>query len=147
MTDAVDYAAAARFMALRLKPGDDLRAGLETAFAQAPEQAGFVAAALGSLSQARLRFAARDDGVEIAGPLEIVALSGTLGVGGVHLHLGVARADGSMAGGHLLEGCAVRTTAEVVMGLIGGVAFERVIDPDTGWRELVIRPQLEPGRP
>ena len=73
------------------------------------------------------------------GPLEIVALSGTLGAGGPHLHLGVAGRDGAVTGGHLLHGSEVRTTAEIVLALIDAVAFDRPVDPDTGYHELVVR--------
>ncbi len=72
----------------------------------------------------------------LAGPLEIVALSGTLSPDGVHLHLAVADAEGRMTGGHLLAGCIVRTTAELVLGLAAGVAFARRPDPRTGYAEL-----------
>lgn len=130
---------AGRFLALRLRPGEDLRAALEAAFDRAPERAGFVAACVGSLEEAALRPAGRDDPLVVGGPLEVVALSGTLSVDGPHLHLAVSRADGTMAGGHLLRGCPVRTTAELVLGLVEGVTFERPFDPRTGFRELAMR--------
>ena len=132
-------AEATRLLALRLPPGRDLRGSIEAEFDRAPERAGFVAACVGSLSGATLRPAGRDDAVVVAGPLEIVALSGTLSADGPHLHLAVSRADASMAGGHLLHGCPVRTTAEIVLGLVAGVIFERPLDPETGFRELAMR--------
>ncbi len=132
--------AATRFVALRLLPDEDLRAGIEAAFAAAPEPEGFVAAAAGSLGRARLRLAGCDGAAEVAGPLEIVALSGTPSPDGPHLHLAVAGADGAVTGGHLLAGCAVRTTAELVLGFGAGIAFARVPEAQTGRRELVIRP-------
>jgi predicted DNA-binding protein with PD1-like motif len=52
----------------------------------------------------------------------------------------VADADGRVTGGHLLDGCMVRTTAEIVLGLVDGLAFAREVDPSTGWRELSITP-------
>ncbi|MDF0601881.1 DUF296 domain-containing protein [Psychromarinibacter sp. C21-152] len=133
-------AAATRFVALRLQPGDDLRRALEAAFAAAPETAGFVAACIGSLTGARLRPAGRDDPLAVPGPLEIVALSGTLSAEGPHLHLAVSDAEGRMTGGHLLPGCTVRTTAEIVLGLTSAVAFRRADDPRTGYKELFLHP-------
>lgn len=129
----------ARFEAVRLTPGADLRGGVERAFAATGASAGFVAAVVGSLTEARLRLAGRDDGTTVGGPLEVVSLSGTLGAGGAHLHLAVSDGRGAMTGGHLLRGCRVRTTAEVVLGLLPGVVFERPLDPETGFRELAIR--------
>ncbi len=45
-----------------------------------------------------------------------------------------------MTGGHLLPGCEVRTTAEVVLALTSAVAFHRADDPRTGYKELFMRP-------
>ena len=132
---------AARFIALRLLPGDDLRAGLQAAFAAEPEQAGFIAAAVGSLTVAQLRMAGQDGATAVPGPLEIVALSGTFSTDGPHLHLAVSDASGRMTGGHLLPGSIVRTTAEVVLGLLPALAFDRPQDPVTGWNELRVRPR------
>jgi uncharacterized protein len=127
---------AMRFLALRLLPGADLRGALQAAYAAEPEPGGFVAACAGSLEAAQLRFAGREGGTELAGPLEIVALSGSFSQDGPHLHLTVADADGRVTGGHLLEGAPVRTTAEVVIGLVSGVAFRREADRRTGHSEL-----------
>ena len=133
-------AAATRFLALRLRPGADLRAAIEAAFAAQPETAGFVVAAVGSLSRATLRPAGREDPLVLSLPLEIVALSGTLSGDGVHLHMAVSDATGAMTGGHLLPGCIIRTTAELVLGLAATVAFRRVEDPATGYPELGFSP-------
>ena len=129
-------AEAGRFLALRLRPGDDLRAGLERAFAAAPERAGFVAASVGSLSRLVLRHAGRDGPTPLEGCFELVGLSGTLSVDGPHLHVLASDPDGRVVGGHLLPGCTVRTTAEIVIGLARGVRFTRPTDAGTGHAEL-----------
>jgi predicted DNA-binding protein with PD1-like motif len=123
--------------ALRLRPGEDLRAELE-AFVRARElAAAFIVASVGSLSVARLRYAGRDEAVELCGDLELVALSGTISRGGEgHLHAAVADADGNVTGGHLLAGSVVRTTAEIVLADATLFAFARALGPDTPWREL-----------
>ena len=136
--------AATRFLALRLLPGEDLRAALEAAFAVAPETAGFVAAAVGSLDRAALRPAGRGDRLMVPGPLEIVGLSGTLSLDGPHLHVAVSDAGGGMRGGHLLHGSPVRTTAEIVLGLTDAVQFTRPHDPRTGYAELAAEPGRDP---
>lgn len=128
---------AVRYLGLRLLPGDDLRQQLQAAVVREPEAGGFVAACVGSLTVAHLRFAGRDDGATVPGPLEIMALSGSFSADGPHLHLAVADADGRMTGGYLLEGSIVRTTAEVVIGLVSGARFRRETDPRTGYAELV----------
>ena len=129
--------------ALRLSPGDDLRAALQGAWhalAQAHGvQAGCVVSAVGSLDGAVLRYAAQPQGTRITGALELLTLQGTFSANGVHLHASVARADGTVLGGHLMPGCTVRTTAEVVLALLPGWHFSRAPDAATGFAELVAR--------
>lgn len=125
-------------LALRLHPGDDLKLGIEAAFAETGAGAGCIVAAVGSLSRAVVRPAGREDGITFEGDMELVALDGTLSPDGAHLHLAVSDAEGRVTGGHLLPGSVVRTTAELVLGLIAGITFAREIDPATGFRELTI---------
>jgi uncharacterized protein len=126
---------------LRLLPGDDLRAALETAFAELARTHSIAAAcivsAVGSLSQAVLRYADKAGGSEINGPLELLMLSGTLSADGAHLHASVADDHGTVKGGHLMAGTIVRTTAEVVIALLPGWEFRRELDVATGAKELV----------
>jgi hypothetical protein len=130
---------------LRLSPGDDLRGALESAFAALSREHGIAAAcivsAVGSLSQAVLRYANRPAGSELHGPLELLMLSGTLSADGAHLHGSVADAQGEVKGGHVMPGCTVRTTAEVVVALLPGWEFRRELDAATGFNELSARPQ------
>lgn len=133
-----------RIDVLRLAPGEDLRTALQhwaDAAAQAaePVQAACVLSAVGSLTRAMLRFADAPTGTRIDGPLELLGLAGTLGAGGVHLHASVADAEGKVLGGHVMPGCNVRTTAEIVLGLLPAHVFERTHDPVTGYLELLAR--------
>lgn len=133
---------------LRLTPNMDLRQELGNEAAKRGIAAGFILSTVGSLSRACLRFA--DESIDrlIGGPMEILSLSGTLSPDGCHLHIALADARGAVMGGHVLEGCIVRTTAEIVIGEAPGVAFSRVRDAQTGYRELVIRPATnQPGKP
>ena len=86
-----------------------------------------------------LRYAAQERGTETIAPLELITLSGTLSPDGVHLHASVADAQGRMTGGHVMPGCIVRTTAEVVIALLPEWEFGREVDNQTGFKELVIR--------
>jgi hypothetical protein len=131
---------------LRLQPGDDLRRALEAAVAARGAQAAFVLSGIGSLSVARLRLAGAAQPVLLAGDSEIVSLAGSIAVGGSHLHAALARADGSVLGGHLAYGCTVRTTAELLLALLPLWRFSRAPDAATGWDELVLQPRA-PGRP
>lgn len=49
------------------------------------------------------------------GKFEIVSLTGTLSAGCHHLHVAMADSTGAVFGGHLLPGCVVRTTVEIVL--------------------------------
>lgn len=129
---------------LRLAPGDDLRLALEERYRQLMLTQGVEAAcivsAVGSLSAAVLRYAGQPQGTAIDGALEIVSLSGTLSADGPHLHAAVADAQGRVLGGHVLAGCTVRTTAEIVLALLPGWSFRRAPDAATGYAELVVTP-------
>jgi predicted DNA-binding protein with PD1-like motif len=135
-----------RTVAVRLRPGQDLRRELLAVAERERIRAGWVLTGVGSLSRARLRLAGAARHAELEGAMEIVALAGTLWQGGGHLHLAVADDRGATVGGHLMDGCVVRTTAEVVLGADDRLRFDREPDPDTGYDELVVRPAGEPAR-
>jgi predicted DNA-binding protein with PD1-like motif len=128
-----------RTIALRLRPGADLKAELLALAAHERIRAGWMLTCVGSLSRVRLRLAGGAEHATWQGAFEIVALTGTLSQDGGHLHLAVADHQGRTFGGHLAEGCTVRTTAEVVMAADDRVVFAREHDPATGYDELVVR--------
>jgi len=123
---------------LRLQPGDDLRRALEAWMAEQQEQAGCLISAVGSLSLAQVRFAGATKTTVIQGDLEILSFSGTLSPDGAHLHIAIADSSGSVIGGHLCAGSLVRTTAELVIGLLPDWSFHRELDPATGYPEQQI---------
>jgi predicted DNA-binding protein with PD1-like motif len=128
----------ARFRALRLRPGDDVREKLEQFVKQRSIRAGFVASCAGSLRVVAIRFADQQNIATLEGPFEIVSLSGTLGPDGSHLHITVADGTGRTVGGHLGLGSTVYTTAEIIVGELQGSRFRRELDPVTTYQELVI---------
>ncbi|MDP4299340.1 PPC domain-containing DNA-binding protein [Leptothrix discophora] len=128
---------------LRLNPGDDLRLALE-AWSR-PYRSAFVIAGIGSLHDARIRWAGAAEAETVEGPLEIISLSGSLSPDGAHLHIAVADAQGQVRGGHLAAGSRVRTTAEVLVADLPGWQFRREQDAGTGYPELVIHPRRHPG--
>ena len=128
-----------RTIALRLRPGADLKAELLALAARERIRAGWMLTCVGSLSRVRLRLAGGTKHATWQGPFEIVALTGTLSQDGGHLHLAVADQQGRTIGGHLAEGCTVRTTAEVVVAADDRLLFAREHDPATGYEELVVR--------
>ncbi|WP_396096865.1 MULTISPECIES: PPC domain-containing DNA-binding protein [unclassified Cyanobium] len=123
---------------LRLQPGDVLRQAPETWMGEQQEQAGCVISAIGSLSVAQLRFAGAAEATTIHGELEILSVSGTLSADGAQLHIAIADSKGAVIGGHLCSGSLVRTTTELVLGLLAEWHFWRDLDPATGYAELRI---------
>lgn len=128
----------ARFYALRLHPGDELLAGLRAFIQHHALQAAWIAGCTGSLTDVALRFAARDETTWLSGTFEVISLGGTLELAGEHLHLSVADENGAMLGGHVMPGCTVRTTLELVIGELTTLAFSRQPCPLSGYDELVI---------
>ncbi|HWA13877.1 MAG TPA: PPC domain-containing DNA-binding protein [Burkholderiales bacterium] len=127
-----------RTIAARLTPGVDLRDAIERLGHEHHVEAGCILSAVGSLRSATLRLAGADTYTKLDGPFEIVSLSGTLSPDGPHLHLSIAAKDGRTIGGHLVPGCTVYTTVEVVVADLAGVRFARLPDAMTGYRELNI---------
>lgn len=129
---------------LRLTLGQDLKQELQI-FAQSQAlEAGIILTALGSLTQASLRFAADSEATVIDGPLELISLSGTLSRHGMHLHGAIADAQGRVYGGHIMPGCLIRTTAEIAIANLPHLRLHRQLDSQTGYLELVVeRPQRD----
>ena len=134
-----------RVHACRLTPGTDLKAELERITEAHALRAGCILSCVGSLSRARLRMpgAIGDAGVfrTFVEPMEIVSLTGTLCPEGLHVHISLSRHDGSCIGGHLVQGCIVNTTAELVIGDLPRVEFRRLLDSATGYAELTVLPR------
>jgi uncharacterized protein len=124
---------------LRLPPGADLRDALQAVLAERGVKAAFVVAGIGSLKPASLRLAGAADALVLDGDCELLTLSGTLSPDGPHLHASVSDAQGRIFGGHVLPGCTVRTTAEVLIVWLDGWVFARETDAVTGYAELVSR--------
>ncbi|NHZ35918.1 MULTISPECIES: PPC domain-containing DNA-binding protein [Massilia] len=123
---------------LRLTPGQDLRAALAGVLAEQGAQAGFVLQGIGSLRGARLRLAGALEATDLQGDIEILTLAGSLSPDGPHLHMALADAAGRVLGGHVLAGCTIRTTAEILIALLPGHRFARAPDAASGFDELVV---------
>ena len=130
-----------QLLPLRLSPGDDLRAAVVEVLRRSGHRAGFVLQGIGSLGAARIRLAGIDAPTELRGDLEILTLAGSVAPDDAHLHISVSDAQGRVTGGHVAQGCLVRTTAELLLALLPDHAFSREDDPATGFKELVIRPR------
>ena len=130
----------------RFGPGVDLKQAMAALLRLRGTRAAVILGAVGSLDGVHLRYADRDTPTALAGRWEILSLSGTLGPDGMHVHLAVSDGEGQCRGGHLVDGCRVYTTAEIVFGEFPGLLFARRPDPATGYLELVVEadPSVSP---
>ena len=75
---------------------------------------------------------------DIPQEMEIVSATGTVSAARCHIHLSFSKEDLSTVGGHLVEGCIVNTTAEVVLCELENLMFSKAYDAQTGYNELLI---------
>jgi predicted DNA-binding protein with PD1-like motif len=129
---------AARYYAIRLKPGEDLLEGIRAVVTEKQVRAVAVVTCVGSLTKANLRFANTGKWVERTGHFEIISLVGTVDAKGEHLHIGLADREGISVGAHFGLGSSVYTTAEVVLAELTDFEFTRTLCPMSGYEELVV---------
>jgi hypothetical protein len=140
---------------VRLKPGDDLVSSIEQAaslaMAASKSSSAFILTAVGSVDKVTLRMAnackknldeeggnSNNEIKEWEERMEVISLVGTLSQSGKHLHMSLSDAEGCVVGGHLVAG-RIFTTLELVLGTIQDITFQRDMDDDTGYRELVVK--------
>jgi predicted DNA-binding protein with PD1-like motif len=123
----------------RLKPRQDLFDSIEDFARQNNIQAGVVLSAVGSLTHATLRLANKNHYNKYDGHFEIVSITGTVSIHGSHIHISISDGDGKTIGGHLVSGCKIYTTAEIVLAEFEDVVYKReLLENDSGYEELVV---------
>lgn len=125
---------------LRLHPGQDLKIELDRIITQNEIEAACILTCVGSLTTAVLRFANQEASEKLEGHFEIVSLTGVMSKHGSHYHIAIADEQGTSYGAHLMDGCKVYTTAEIVLGIIPNYSFLRTFDSKTGYPELEVIP-------
>ncbi len=123
---------------LRFKPGQDLKQNLINFCKDQKLSAGFILSGIGSLKKLNLRLANSKETISKSEAFEILSLQGSLSEVGVHVHMIVADQKGQCWGGHLLEGCEILTTAEILIAELPDKKFTREMDSETGYLELKI---------
>ena len=124
--------------AFRLKPGEDLKPAIQQFVKDKVIQAGWISTCVGSLTNYTIRFANQPNGSSDSGHFEIVSLTGTVSVNGSHLHISLSDSTGKTIGGHLMDGCKIYTTAEIVILSSNEFIFKREKDGTTPWEELQV---------
>ncbi|SDE84876.1 hypothetical protein SAMN04488105_108231 [Salipiger thiooxidans] len=147
-----------RHVALRLKPGEEVLGTLQQFVVDHGIAACAIVSSVGSLTHAAIRYANQNDTTRLEGHFEICSLIGTLecaapgealngaeasASGGAHVHLSISDGAGRMIGGHMMRGCRVYTTLEIVLLVLDGLSFTREPCDASGYAELVIRNAAE----
>lgn len=127
-----------RIIAVRLRPNEKLKRKIKEIVEEEKVKSGFIVTCVGSLQKATLRLADEDVIKIYEEKLEIVSLVGTLSPEGVHLHVSLSNKEGTTIGGHLKEAI-IYTTAELIIGESDDHTFTRVMDQQTGFKELTIQ--------
>jgi predicted DNA-binding protein with PD1-like motif len=128
-------------IALRLTPQQDLKQELDNFVSQHAIEAACIVTGVGSLTKATLRLAGQTEAVVYEDKFEIVSLTGVMSQHGSHYHIALSDGNGRTIGGHVLPGCLVYTTVELVIGVLSHLQFKREHDAATGYKELTIYPQ------
>ena len=125
--------------AFRLKPGQDLKQEIQKIVAEKQIKAGWISTCVGSLTNYNIRFANQPQGSAGSGHFEIVSLTGTVSINGSHLHISISDSTCKTIGGHLVDGCIVYSTAEIVLLSSDDFEFRREKDGSTEWKELQVK--------
>lgn len=125
----------------RLKPGQDLFDEIEHFAAAHTILAGCILCAVGSLTHATLRLANRNSYNDYDGHFEIVSATGTVSTLGSHIHISISDSNGVTTGGHLVSGCKIYTTAEIVLAVFPQLLYKRELCEISGYEELRVYPK------
>lgn len=129
-------------IAFRLKPGQFLKEEIENLAEEKQIEAGVLLSVVGALDNAVLRMAGSTVDNQTVNkwnePFEIVSGTGTISKNGCHIHVSLSNKEGKVVGGHLKDGCKIWPTAEIVIGLLDNLKFDRAFDEETGFKELNI---------
>ncbi len=142
-----------RVFVMKLAPGCDLLKSVEYIANKENIRSAVILSGTGSLRQATIRnvksipekppitdknrvYTPKNE------PLELLSFNGNIsrknGEVFIHSHISISSGvdDGKTYGGHLVEGCIVLATCEVIIQEIAGLTMERKLDPVTQVNEL-----------
>ena len=127
----------------RLRRGADLLQSIEALAREEHIAAGVVLSGVGCIQHGFVRDAGGVTIRRISEPCEIVSLNGTVSEKRCHLHIALSKEDLSTVGGHLVEGCIINTTCELVIGVLDNWRISTEFDEETGYDELIFERDKE----
>jgi hypothetical protein len=126
-----------RVIVRRFRKGDDVLESLNQLVRDNRVSSGSFSA-IGNVEKAEVGFFVGDgrySTISCKGPLEVCSCIGNVATKEhspfVHAHISLADKQGRMYGGHLMPGCIVDVTFEVVLHAYEGMNLERKLDPST----------------
>jgi len=124
----------------RLRPEEDLKKSIDEYVIKHQIEVAVVLSVVGSVVQYEIRVSDGKTVISKKEPREIITVSGLCSQDGSHLHISLSDVHGSIIAGHLMDGCLINTTAEIVLLEIDNIKLTREFDVATGYKELVARP-------
>jgi len=126
-----------RVIFARLFENEDLLEAISNTAKQRGIKAGFFIL-IGTLKKAKLGFyrQGKYEPIQVDGHVEIVSCMGNISLKEerelvVHAHISVSNEKGEVLGGHLLPGCVVAVTAELVLVEAADLKLQRKFDEET----------------
>lgn len=123
---------------LKLMPGDDFILQLDRYCKKYEIEAAYIGTVVGSLQKVSFRKGYNQVLSVMDGPFEVVSCVGTLSRNGMHIHLSVSDNEFKVHGGHVLKGCTVQSTLEVVIIELENHQLSRTKGEFTDFKELII---------
>ena len=123
----------------RLHRGDDLLLSIKKLCHDEHIKAGVILSSVGCILSGRVRDASGVNIQCINEHCEILSLNGTVSEARCHLHIALSKEDLSAVGGHLVEGCIINTTCELVIGILDDWSIGSEFDTETGYDELIFK--------
>jgi len=123
---------------MRLIEGQDIKEEINRFCTDNNIDAAVVLSSVGCVKYAVLRDAGGKDYHTIDENMEIMSINGTISKHRTHLHISFSKKDLSVIGGHMMEGCMVNTTCELVILEISKTVFNSKFDFSTGYEEIDI---------
>lgn len=129
----------------RLHPGQDLYQEIKKYIEKNMIKAACILTCVGSLKKINIRLANAKEFLQLNENFEITSLVGNISCNDrMHLHISLSDSIGKTYGGHLCEtDNIVHTTAEIVLGEMPSLIFEKEKDEISGWNELKIKKNNE----
>ena len=123
---------------LRLTQGNDIKERICNYCKTNEILAAVVISSVGCVKKAVIRDAGGQESHAIDEGMEIISIDGTVSKHWIHLHISLSKKNLSVIGGHMMEGCIVNTTCELVLLELDNTVFNSRFDSSTGYDEIDI---------